>query len=135
MKTIKFALALLAFSIVSHLATAQSSAGAKQAFKVSLKIGPRYQLEQTSFTAYSGKRLKATILDKKALDRLKLRPGTIVQGTFRFSKLSGTDLDSSRFYEGWGNFAFDKVMKPDGQVIGCPPLCEDAVRLKVRVRE
>lgn len=139
MKTIKIVFALLVFFSFQQLTMAQTSKRVadlkKESFTVNFKVGAKNRLTQVSISSPDGKKLKSTILDQKALAGLKLAPGTTGKGTFRFSQLSGTDLGSSRIYEGVGTLMFDKVHRPDGQIIGCPPLCDDAVQLGVRIKE
>ncbi|HKK77039.1 MAG TPA: hypothetical protein VJ953_18315 [Saprospiraceae bacterium] len=139
MKTIKIVFTLLAFFSFQQITLAQSSQRVadlkKESFTVNFKVGAKNQVTQVSFKTARGKRMKSTLLDKSALTGLKLDPGTTVKGTFRFGQLSGTDLGSGRIYEGVGTLMFDKVMRPDGQIIGCPPLCDDAVQVGVRIKE
>ena len=122
-----------------NLTIAQSSSGVKSAnqerYKVMFKVGPKNQLNQVAFKTSKGKKLKPTFLDKRAINRLKLAPGTTVWGSFRFNRLSGTDLGSGRVFEGLGTLTFDKIIKSDGTQLGCPPFCEESVRLKMRLRE
>lgn len=75
-------------------------------------------------------------MNDRALKKLNLKPGTKVTGTFRFSQLSGTDLGSGRIvFEGMGTLTFTKVIGPDGAPVGCPPLCEESVRLGLKIKE
>lgn len=140
MKTIPYVLSLMAcFVISATFSIAQPSKGTemmkKERFTVSLKIGPRGQLSDVSFRNTKGKAFKATIFDAKALINLRLAPGTTVRGTFRYGQLSGTDLGSGRVYSGTGTLRFKQVTGPKGEKVGCPPLCENAVRLGVKLEE
>ncbi|MEM6378042.1 MAG: hypothetical protein AAF705_07510 [Bacteroidota bacterium] len=139
MKTSKFILTLLTLFACCNLTIAQSSRGGKSAnqeqYKVMFKVGSKNQLNQASFKTSKGKKLKPTFLNKRELTKLNLAPGTTVWGSFRFNRLSGTDLGSGRVFEGLGTLTFDKIVKPDGTQLGCPPFCEEAVRLKMRLRE
>ena len=137
MLSIRCALALLAVIHFSGLA-AQSPESAealmKERFTVSFEVGPRSRLQDVVFEATTGQRYDAKILNAAALGDVLSVNGAKVSGSFALNELSGTDLGSGRVYSGAGRLTFNKVMKPDGEAVGCPPLCERSVRLRVELQ-
>jgi hypothetical protein len=105
-------------------------------FTLGFTVGKSKSIKNIDFRTSRKKKLVIAFSNDRALKSLQLKPGTKVTGTFRFSQLSGTDLGSGRImYDGNGILNFTKVMGPNGEAVGCPPLCEESVRLGLKVKE
>lgn len=100
-------------------------------FSVQFKIGPRGQATNISFESSEGEKYRARFSDQSELSIIDAETGQLLWGKFQFNKLSGTDLGSGRVYSGTGTLMFDKVHKPNGEPVGCPPLCERSIKLSV----
>ena len=133
----RFVLPLIAVLIAQSLAADSRWTRERileERFSVEITIGPRHRVSSVSFGSSGGQSLQAAVVDQRAVVALGLKPGSSIAGSFRFSGLSGTDLGSGRVYSGRGTLTLDKVLEPGGGAAGCPPLCDDAVRLAVELR-
>jgi len=132
-----FALALIALS-AGQSASGDSGWSREEieqtAFSVEMTVGARHRVSAVSFESGGRHPLQARLVDQREVMALGLEKGTSILGTFRFNRLSGTDLGSGRVYSGAGTLTFDKVLTRDGGAAGCPPLCDGAVRLGVELR-
>lgn len=139
----------LSFFFITSLAAQESKTVdmTKTTFSVELKVTKTNTFKIESFTSSWGQKVKASILDAKELAQLKLKPGTLIKGRFRFDRFSyDGGLGGTRFAsegglgttrvangKGRGKLTFSNITGPDGRKVACPPLCTKSVRLGLKI--
>jgi hypothetical protein len=136
MKTIAFVFGLLLFSSYTLLAQPGGKAHpiTQETFKVKLKVEKNRAFSILSFVSSKGMKRKAKITRAGKLTHLKLKPGTIIEGTYRFSTFSSDGgLGGTRIVkgEGKGNLKVSNIIvtEVDPMVSGLAGVGDMAVRL------
>ena len=140
MKTIKTTMLFALFFLLSGTIcaqTIQSETDVKRTnFKLAFTVGKSGQMEKANIRTSSGKPFIILISGSSNLKSLKMAPGTRVEGSFRYSQIANLDLGSGKIViEGTGNLKYTSVVGPTGKKVGCPPLCKDSTRLKLKIGE
>ncbi|MEL6926331.1 MAG: hypothetical protein AAFO94_19975 [Bacteroidota bacterium] len=70
------------------------------------------------------------ITDSSGLKKLKIKNGTVLEGRFKAKSVSAGGLRGSRIIMGDYIIMIGELR---GEKVGCPPLCNETVRLGIRV--
>ena len=120
----------------------------KETFKLKIKVVNATTFKVESFTSSWGQKIKAEVVNSKELANLKLKPGSTIEGSFRFWQFaSAGGLGTTRFSsdgglggtrivsgQGSGTYRFSKVLDSKRKVVGCPPLCKKSIKLKLKIK-
>jgi len=105
MKTIAFVLSLVLLSNLSLSAQTDGKTHpiTKESFKVKIKVQKKQSFDIISFVSSKGEKRSAKIIDPGELTELKLTPGTVIEGIFRFDTFaSDGGLGTTRVAKGRG---------------------------------
>jgi hypothetical protein len=136
MKTIAilFSLFLMSSFTLSAQSKSQAHPITKETFKVKLKVEKNRSFSILAFVSSKGTKRKAKVTKPGELTRLKLKPGTIIEGTFQFSTFaSDGGLGTTRIVkgEGKGDLKVSNIIvtEVDPMVSGLAGVGDMAVRL------
>ena len=116
MKTLAliFGLALLSGTTLSAQSTGKAHPITKETFKVKLKVSEKQTLQVLRFVSSKGKKRKAEITSPGDLPVKTLKPGTIIEGIFRFTTFATEGgLGTTRIYKGKGKGALQILIVDD----------------------
>ncbi len=138
MKTIKTIISLFVFCAFCNITFAQNALTKeeikKERFTMSFTMGSNNQVNQLKIKSSKGKSFIIFITYKRELNNLKLDPGTIVNGMFRFNKVTNLDSVSGKVIEGTGTLTFKSVKSRSGKQVACPPLCKKSIKLGLKLK-
>ena len=98
------------------------------------EIGSSNRIEDVAFESSDGQCFNSEIRNLEVRGEVSTSEGVTVQGSFRFSELSGADSGLGRLYAGSGTLIFREVLTAPGEPMDCPPLFERSIRLSAQLQ-